>query len=435
MSNSKSSSLNITAELLGLSDIDVVCVHTNLSERSIVIEVKSTKDQVLCRMCGDSTKGHGLGRKLSFKHLPMFGKKTTIEITSRRGICERCDSHPTTTELLDWYEKNAKNTKPYEHHLLFELVNSTVADVSRKEGVDYHAIESLINRYVETEVDFSNIKSLGVLGVDEISLKKGYQDFATLITYRVDDRVRILGVIKGRKKNDIITFLQKIPTDLRKSIKAVCCDLYDGYINSCTEVFGNTIPVVADRFHVRKLYGKSLITLRKSELNRLKKKLSSQEYATLKESIAILRKQKDYFTEEEKQVVEKLFLLSPKLKLAYQYSRELSGIFDSYITSKEAKIKMTSWVSSVTNSSLNCFNRFIKTLIKYTDPITNYFIQRYNSGFVEGFNNKVKVLKRRCYGISNPKRLFQRLIIDTIGGSKFAPQVSAFSHYTTFFKK
>ena len=124
MSNSKSSSLNITAELLGLSDIDVVCVHTNLSKRSIVIEVKSTKDQVLCRMCVDPTKGHGLGRKLSFKHLPMFGKKTTIEITPRRGICEKCDNHPTTTELLDWYEKNAKNTEPYEHHLFYPRKNA-----------------------------------------------------------------------------------------------------------------------------------------------------------------------------------------------------------------------------------------------------------------------------------------------------------------------
>jgi len=43
------------------------------------------------------------------------------------------------------------------------------------------------------------------------------------------------------------------------------------------------------------------------------------------------------------------------------------------------------------------------------DEITNYFVSRQTSGFVEGFNNKVKVLKRRCYGITNLRRLFQRL--------------------------
>lgn len=59
------------------------------------------------------------------------------------------------TEILDWYEANAKFTKPFEHHLLFELVNSTVADVSRKESVDYHAVEALIDRYAENYQLFS----------------------------------------------------------------------------------------------------------------------------------------------------------------------------------------------------------------------------------------------------------------------------------------
>ena len=58
--------------------------------------------------------------------------------------------------------------------------------------------------------------------------------------------------------------------------------------------------------------------------------------------------------------------------------------------------------------------------------VTNYFMQRYNSGFVEGFNNKVKVLKRRCYGLSNAIKLFQRLIIDTMGLKRFAFGVTAF---------
>jgi transposase len=33
------------------------------------------------------------------------------------------------------------------------------------------------------------------------------------------------------------------------------------------------------------------------------------------------------------------------------------------------------------------------------DLITNYFIRRSSSGWVEGLNNKIKVLKRRAYGL------------------------------------
>lgn len=418
--------LSFVTNLLNFPDTAVTQIIHAANGREITLIVKSTREVLPCRICNKPTHGHGLGRTLRFRHLSLLGKETYIEITPRRGICTDCDENPTTTEQLKWYERNSKMTKPYEQHLLFELANSTVADVSRKEAIDYHAVEVLINRYIETECDFSQITNLGVLGLDEISLKKGYRDFVTLITYHVHDKVNVLGVVKGREKKDIIEFLAKIPVRLHSTIQAACCDLNEGYMNAYKEVFKQKVPVVADRFHVKKLYHKSLVTLRKSELKRLKKQLLPTEYAALKPAIALLRKHKDYFTDEEKPIVKKIFCLSPKLKLAYQLSRELSGIFDSQITASEAKAKLTIWISSVTDSSLKCFDHFIQTLLKYQAQISNYFIQRHSSGFVEGFNNKVKVLKRRCYGLTSTKRLFQRLIVDTVGIFRFAPSVVAF---------
>ena len=52
--------------------------------------------------------------------------------------------------------------------------------------------------------------------------------------------------------------------------------------------------------------------------------------------------------------------------------------------------------------------------------IANYFIDRQTSGFVEGLNNKIKVIKRRCYGILNVKHLFQRIHLDLSGYALFA---------------
>ena len=51
--------------------------------------------------------------------------------------------------------------------------------------------------------------------------------------------------------------------------------------------------------------------------------------------------------------------------------------------------------------------------------ITNYFIGRDSSGFVEGLNNKIKVIKRRCYGVTNITHLFQRIYLDLVGYSKY----------------
>jgi transposase len=54
------------------------------------------------------------------------------------------------------------------------------------------------------------------------------------------------------------------------------------------------------------------------------------------------------------------------------------------------------------------------------NEIANYFINRQTSGFVEGLNNKITVIKRRCYGILNVKHLFQRIHLDLSGYALFA---------------
>ncbi|WP_028373479.1 hypothetical protein [Legionella lansingensis] len=108
----------------------------------------------------------GNGRLLQLRYLPILGKETTIEITPRRGRCPYCDGGPTTTQRLDWHDINGKFTKSYEQHLLFELVNSTVADRSRNERVDYHALRRVIDKHIETKVDFNSIVSLGIIGIE-----------------------------------------------------------------------------------------------------------------------------------------------------------------------------------------------------------------------------------------------------------------------------
>ena len=57
---------------------------------------------------------------------------------------------------------------------------------------------------------------------------------------------------------------------------------------------------------------------------------------------------------------------------------------------------------------------------KYKPSIANYFKSRKNSGFVEGLNNKIKVVKRRCYGFFKIESYFQRLFLDLKGYDLYA---------------
>jgi len=409
--------LPIPVELLGLENIEVE--NVSVKNKEIHIKAKSTLKAIPCKKCENPTKPYGFGRTLTLRHLPILGKKTFIEIRPPRGICEICDQagkgKTTTTQTLSWYNRNGRYTKPYEQQVLLSLINSTIVDVGIKEEISEHAIQNIINRHIDDNVNWGNIEKIGVLGIDEISLKKGYQDFATIITSRLDGDIRILKVITGRLKKDIFQFFKSIPDNKVKTIIAVCSDMYDGFINAAKEAFDGKIPVVVDRFHVACLYRKALSSLRKKEIKSLKISLSKEEYKTLQKAIQILKRNQEFISVSDEEELEKIFKYSPLLKVAYSYCRRLTHIFNAHHTPESARDKIREWVSEVNASDLKCFNKFIATVAQYENEICNYFSERFNSGFVEGANNKIKVLKRRCYGISNIKNLFKRIYLDFSG--------------------
>lgn len=400
---------------LDIPDVNVLKVETN-EAGDVIITVESTQEGTRCGKCGrEIGKFHGHDEEIQLRHLSILGRKVYIQIRPKRYQCRDCEGEPTTTQRVAWYDPRSPHTKAYEEHVLLQLVNSTVQDVSIKEGLGYEAIMGIIQRHIETEVDWGKYKKIGVLGLDEIALKKGHKNYVVIVTGRLrDGRVVVLAVLADRKKKTVKAFLKGIPKRLKRTIHTVCTDMYEGYVKAVKEVLG-TAMVVVDRFHVAKNYRECADKLRKQEMRRLKEELSEEEYKELKGAMWVFRKKPEELEPEEKEVLERLFEYSPELKQAYQFREELTEIFETDQTKDEATEAIENWKERVQESGLTCFKSFITTLENWIDEITNYFVRRSNSGFVEGLNNKIKVLKRRCYGIQNTTHLFQRLWLDLEG--------------------
>jgi transposase len=298
---------------------------------------------------------------------------------------------------LEWHDANSPHSFAYDNHLLLDLVNSTVEDVRIKEGLSYESMSGVLERRIEASLDWVGIEEIEILGLDEIALKKGHHDYVTLVTGRLrDGEIMILGVLPGHEKAEVIEFLRLIPLRIIQTIQSVCCDLWEAYTEAAREELP-TARIVADRFHVAKHYRHAADQVRKQELHRLKKELSKEEYQKLNGSFRSFRKNAIDLNREERKILRRFFEHSASAKQAYILREQLSG--------------------------LHCFDDFLKLLNTGWEEITNYFIQRENSGFVEGFNNKVKILKRRCYGIFNLKHLFQRIYLDLNGYRLFAPTI------------
>ncbi len=407
---------------LDIPDVRVLKTEIN-APGELIITIESTKAGTTCRRCGGwIDKFHGHADWVNLRHLPVFGRPSYLRYRPRRYQCLACEDHPTTTQRLDWHDSHSPHTFAYDEHLLLQLVGSTIEDVRIKERVSYDAVLGALERRIRATVDWSAYTLLEVLGLDEIALKKGHRDFVTIVTARLaHEQVVLLGVLANREKDTLVAFLRSIPQRLSETIHTVCCDMYEGFTEAVREEL-KTARIVVDRFHVTRHYQQAADDLRQSELKRLKQELPETEYQRLKGSMWAFRKQPQDLRPEERQVLRRLWKVAPQLKQAYDLRQQLTAIFDQRISQAVGKRKIRAWIKRVRKSGLKCFDDFLKTLEHWWEEITNYFIDRANSGFVEGLNNKLKVLKRRCYGIFNRDHLFQRIFLDLEGYHLFAWQ-------------
>lgn len=332
-----------------------------------------------------------------------------------RYECEHCNDRTTSTEKFGWVAKGGKITTGLEKYILRCVISSTIQDVARKDHISYRTIERVIENNIPAEIDWDKINALHTIGIDEISNRKGYQDYIAVITHRDENcNTSVLAILDSRLGEDVLNFFNSIPEHLRKTVKSICTDMYDGFVYPAIEVFGKQ-KVVVDRYHVSKLYRGALDKLRVKEMARLKEALPVDDYSKLEGMMWIIRKKHECLSKEEKQTLEVLYDHSPLLKEAHSLAIRLTHIFNTHHNRKSAQAKFDRWVAKVQKSNVKCFDTFIKTLTKYRGCIANYFKGRETSGFVEGINNKIKVIKRRCYGFFKTETLFRRLTLDLSG--------------------
>src|SRR5262245_35256768 len=295
---------------------DVRVLSTQQTEQGHwLIRVESTLDGTRCRRCGREIRDlHGWDAAVHLRHLPLFDVPVMLEIRPKRYRCPYCTGNPTTTQRYEWYEPRSPNTNAYEQWALRMLINSTGADAARKLGVSEETIDGILDRWIERAVDWDAWERLGVLGLDEIALKRGHRDVVTLVTVPLEERgVELVAVLADRQKETVAAFLCTIPELLRRTIERACTDMYEGFVNALTEDIP-WVTIVIDRFHVAQAYRDCADTVRKKDLKRLKRALPKAEYAEITGAMWPFRKRPEALKPEAGDLLERLFTHSPKLE-------------------------------------------------------------------------------------------------------------------------
>ena len=155
--------------------------------------------------------------------------------------------------------------------------------------------------------------------------------------------------------------------------------------------FPNAV-IVAGRFHVIRQASWAMEQVRKNEQNKLSRGL--RRY--FKRSKHLLRKPMEALSSEEQ---ERLALMKNEF-LAVMHSE----------SSTVGKQRLLDWLAAVNVMDLPEFRACVTAYRNWFQEILNSMDVPWSNGFIEGCNNKTKVLKRICFGMRNFRNFRNRIL-------------------------
>jgi len=227
--------------------------------------------------------------------------------------------------------------------------------------------------------------------MDEVSKRKGYREFVTVVSDV--EQGCLLEVIDSHKQQEIIATLKKQPFEVRAKVKEVSVDMWAGFPKIVEEVFPNA-AVVIDRFHVMKLL--------LDRLNKIRRLVG----VTTKGSKYLLLKNHQNLTESDKVQLEQILSQSACLRFAYEMKEEFREIYQTSKSVQSGIKRMQAWLVH----AQVLYGKTAQTIREHLSGICNYFISGTTSGVREGINNKIKLIMRLGYGLTNFDNLRSRLL-------------------------
>jgi transposase len=229
------------------------------------------------------------------------------------------------------------------------------------------------------------------IAIDEFAVEKGHK-YMTVV-YDLE-RGRAIFVGNGRESDTLKPFWKRLKSSGAK-LKAIAMDMWPAYLKSVLENTRN-VKVVFDKFHIIKMMNEVLDDTRRS-LYREEVELNKR--SVIKGLRWLLLKNNEHLgknTNQKKQLEEALAINQP-LAQAYYLKEELHLLWQQP-NPVAAEDFLLQWIEKARATTIRQLGKFCNTLAAHRTGILNYFLYPISTGRLEGFNNKIKVLKRKAYG-------------------------------------
>ena len=325
-----------------------------------------------------------------------------LELFVRRVACRRCGK--VKRERLDWLADNPFYTKRFAWLIGRRCRSATIKDVAREFDLHWETVKELEKQYMREQLRRVGTPGPQVIGIDEISIRKGH-------TYRivVSDLLRRRPIWFGgtdRSEASLALFFNALGQKKCRGIYLAVMDMWKPFRNATLQQVPQA-RILFDKFHVLSHLGEALDQVRKSEYARLTGKhrqfIKGQKYTLLSHHANL--------TLDGRRSLAKLLQANQRLNTAYVLKEAFGQLWD-YQNEAWARRFFEHWKQALKWQRLKPYEQFARMIDRHWDGIAAY-CQPQNKvplGFVEGVNNKIRVLQRRAYGLRDEDHLRLKIL-------------------------
>jgi transposase len=348
---------------------------------------------------------------VAIRDLPLCGRQATLRWRKRRYRCKRCLR--THTESCEQGRPRQRLTSRFRARLS-ERARSGGAhsEIAREERTSRYQVSRAM-RAAAVGAIASRPALPRRLSLDEAAHRKGYGNLATVVSDL--DRRRVHEVLDGRSRAVVERYLDSLGEGERAAVEVVCIDLYDPYRNALREMLPNA-QIVADPFHVVRGAGEALDSVRRTRQRRLRAKATGRK--TLRATWSprlyrarhLLLRGRERLTESQRRRLRELFAHDRAIAEAWWLKEALRSVYAARDRAQATR-RLDRFFSAVERSGLQPFEAYVNGIGSWREEILAYFDQPASNGYAEGVINKVKVIKRRAYGLPSFESFRERVLV------------------------
>jgi transposase len=397
--------------LLGLEGFEVSAVE----ERGGVLEVEVERSvaAAVCARCGRGSVEVKDRPVVLVRDLAISGRWAWLRWRKRRFACQACGR--TFTETHPAIPPRQRMTERFRRHL-FVLARSGAAhaEIARNEGTSRYQVDRAFKAGAVGELALRPHVLPRRISLDEAHHRRGHE-LATIVS-DVDRRC-VVEVIDGRSRRTIERYLRSRPEKERKAIEVVSIDPYEAYRLAVRTVLPEAV-VVCDPFHLVRGANTALDTVRRERqrvarsergkgARRAGRTVWKRELYQARHALLTGRERLSF---RARRRLCELFEQEPMIAEAWALKESFRAIYRAS-SRAEATERLERFLLACRLAAIPSFDAFAEGVKNWRQELLAYFDEPVTNGYAEGVINKIKVIKRRAYGLPTFEGFRRRVLV------------------------